>query len=62
MRGRKRLISGVLSFVLLLGVAIPAYATDLENQRDELQTQVDQANAEKKAFVIEQQKFDDMKV
>lgn len=50
MRGRKRLISGVLSFVLLLGVAIPAYATDLENQRDELQTQVDQANAEKKAL------------
>lgn len=50
MRGRKRLISGVLSIVLILGAAIPASATNLENQRDELENQIDQATSEKQAL------------
>ena len=47
MRGYKRIISGLLSLVLFLGVMIPAYATDLEDQKETLENQIDQAASEK---------------
>lgn len=36
---------------MFLGVAVPVYATNLENQRDELENQIDAAAAEKQALV-----------
>ena len=47
MRGNRRIISGILSLTLFLGVMIPAYATDLENQKDTLENQINQAESEK---------------
>ena len=50
MRGRKRLISGVLSIVMFFGVAVPTYATNLENQKNELENQIQDAETEKQAL------------
>lgn len=50
MRGKVRIISGLLSLVLFLGVMMPAYATDLEDQKDTLENQIDQATSEKAAL------------
>ena len=47
MRGKVRLISGLLSIVLFLSVMIPTYATDLKNQQQNLENQIDQAISEK---------------
>ena len=47
MRGKHKLISGILAFTLFIGAVLPTQATDLKNQADSLQSQIDQAATEK---------------
>lgn len=51
MRGKHKIISGLLAFTLLVGAVLPTHATNLQNQADSLQNQVDQAANEKKALI-----------
>ena len=51
MRGRHKIISGLLAFTLLVGAVLPTHATNLQNQADSLQNQIDQAANEKKELI-----------
>ena len=48
MRGTYKIVSGLLAFSLLVGVVLPTHATNLQNQANSLQGQIDQAASEKK--------------
>jgi len=51
MRGKARIVSGLLSVFLVAGAIMPTYATDLKNQQQDIQEQIDQATSEKQALV-----------
>lgn len=51
MRTKRRIISGILTLVMVLGLVTPTHATGLEDKKDSLQNQVDQALSEKEALV-----------
>lgn len=51
MRVKRKLISAMLAMVMFLGVVIPTQATGLQNEKDSLENQIDQALAEKEALV-----------
>ena len=51
MRVKRKLISAILAMVMVLGVVTPTQATGLQNEKDSLENQIDQALAEKEALV-----------
>ena len=51
MRVKRKLISAMLAMVMVLGVVTPTQATGLQNEKDSLENQIDQALAEKEALV-----------
>ena len=51
MKVRRKLISAMLAMVMVLGVVTPTQATGLQNEKDSLENQIDQALAEKEALV-----------
>ena len=51
MRVRRKLISAMLAMVMVLGVVTPTQATGLQDEKDSLENQIDQALAEKEALV-----------
>lgn len=51
MRVRRKLISAMLAMVMVLGVVTPTQATGLQDEKDSLENQIDQALVEKEALV-----------
>ena len=51
MRVKRKLISAMLAMVMVLGVVTPTQATGLQDEKDSLENQIDQALAEKEALV-----------
>ena len=51
MRAKRRIISGMLVLVIVLGLVTPTHATGLEDKKDTLENQIDQALSEKEALV-----------
>lgn len=51
MRVRRKIISAMLAMVMVLGVVTPTQATGLQDEKDSLENQIDQALAEKEALV-----------
>ncbi len=51
MNRKRKMISGILAMIMFFGVVIPTQATGLEDEKNSLENQIDQALSEKEALV-----------